>query len=130
MAWLWGAAAIAVGAAAVVHALRMPSSAAGVSMCLLLTDQVERAEGLVADALALADRLSPLIRDLVLVDTGSTDGTADILGRISRDRPALKVVLLRDRESAAGALELAEMVCAGPWILSKRVPPRSVAVRG
>lgn len=91
---------------------------AGLSLCLIVGDQEDRVEGLVAELLRLAGRLRGGVVDVVVVDAGSTDGTAAVLARLGRRYPAVKIARWPDdTPQGEDLLAAACALCAGGCIL-------------
>lgn len=92
-----------------------------ISLCLVVRDQADRVEGLLLQALALAEQLAPCVRDVVLFDGGSTDGTAQLVRLLGRRFAGLKALCWPD--DAPGGLSPLESACAAcdcEWVLVGR----------
>ncbi|MFI6205367.1 glycosyltransferase family 2 protein [Streptomyces sp. NPDC051041] len=59
--------------------------------------------GHVADAVRSALAQGPAVREVVAVDDGSTDGSADLLARLARSEPRLRVVRRRVNSGGCGS---------------------------
>jgi len=123
---MWPLLALGVLAGAAATAALLPRRGAAprgalplsLSLCLVVRDEVERIEGLMADLVALAEGLGSAVADVVVVDEASADGTAALLERLQLRYPAIKTVRWPADTSGRGdALEAACALCAGRWIL-------------
>ncbi len=94
--------------------------AAGVSLCLVVRDQVDMLEGMLAQLLDLAGQWGACVVDVVLVDAGSRDGTADLVRALGRLHAGLKVLCWPDDAPDGSALDLAYRACEAPWVLIAR----------
>jgi hypothetical protein len=123
--WPLLALGIAIVALLVLWALsgwlgRPPGS---VSVCLVVRDQEAAVEGLVGEVLAWTSTLHPHVCDVLVVDDASVDGTPEVLARLARRHPALKILRWPDDTTdEASALEAARMHAAGSWMLVRQVP--------
>jgi hypothetical protein len=132
---MWGLVGLAILAVLVlVLALRRrvpPVQGSPVSLCLVVRDQVDRVEGMVAELVALADALGARVADVVVVDEGSTDGTQELLALLQRRYPGIKTVQWsHDTERGGHALEAALELCGGCWILLRRAGAAVAPSRG
>jgi hypothetical protein len=130
--WWFVAAALAVGWALGGGMAARPRGPAGhVSLCLVVRDAADRVEGEVGEVLRLAARLGPLVRDVLVVDAGSQDGTAELLRRLGRRHPSLKVLCWpEDAPPGSGPLEAARAAAEAAWMLvggNPRALPDSLA---
>lgn len=120
---LLGLGAVAVLFLANLRRSRVPSAVGlPVSLCLVVHDQADRLEGMVADLVGLADALGARVTDVIIVDEESTDGTDELLRRLARRYPGIKTLHWPDDTQGRGhALEAALALCAGHWIVLRQV---------
>ncbi len=92
------------------------------SLCLIVRDQADRLEGMVANLVDLVDALGVPVMDVVVVDDGSSDGTAELLRRLERRYPGIKTLYWpTDTQGRGHVLEAALALCAGQWIVLRQV---------
>ena len=120
---LLGLTAVAVLFLAALRRARTPVPAGlPVSLCLIVHDQADRLEGMVADLVRLADALGARVTDVVVVDEESGDGTGELLRRLARRYPGIKTLHWpHDTQGRGHVLEAALALCAGHWIVLRQV---------
>lgn len=118
--WPWVALAAAIVAVVVLWAVAVwvGRPAGSVTVCLVVRDQEATVEGQVAEALAWCAALRRRATELLVVDAGSVDATADVLARLAARHPALKIVpCADDTREGAGPLTTALAASNGDWLL-------------
>lgn len=120
---LLGFGAVAVVSLAALRRSRVPMrTTLPVSLCLIVHNQADRLEGMVADLVGLADALGTRVTDVVIVDEASADGTGELLRRLARRYPGIKTLHWpHDTQERGHVLEAALALCAGHWIVLRQV---------
>lgn len=108
---VWGLAAVLWEAVRLVRGAALARRGAQVSFLLLARNQEQHIEGVIRWLATLRQaRGAPF--DLVVVDQGSTDGTARIVERLARDMAGIKLVRAGDHLCRGqGACELGLFAC-------------------
>lgn len=65
----------------------------------------------------LAVKLVSIDLEVIVIDDGSTDGTADVLGRLAEAEPRVRVVTHRRNRGKGAALRSAQSVCTGDYVI-------------
>ncbi len=83
------------------------------SVLIPVFNEEETVAGVVARALALGD----LVKEVIIVDDGSTDGTAAVLARIGKEDPRIRCFKLEPNQGKTAAVRLAVGEAAGDIVI-------------
>jgi hypothetical protein len=89
----------------------------GITLCLVVHDEVDHVEGLVRELVTLAADLAPVVVETMIVDASSADDCWDLLCRIARSYPAITLLRWYPQHPAGGPLDLATTMAVSPWLL-------------
>ena len=74
-------------------------------------------ESRTVEEMALLVLRSPCVKELVMVDDGSTDGTREVLKRLEPDDPRIRVIFHEKNQGKGAALRTGFAVAQGPYVI-------------
>jgi glycosyltransferase involved in cell wall biosynthesis len=74
-------------------------------------------ESRTVEEMALLVLRSPCVKELVMVDDGSTDGTREVLKRLEPDDPRIRVIFHEKNQGKGAALRTGFGVAQGPYVI-------------